>query len=108
MSNEASNTTPSSVTSSSTSAEASNTDLVPKEQPKTVASIIEEKAPEVLKALPKDDVAKLRSISFQQTIMRSGPLPDPAELEAYNRCVANGAISPDRRDLECAPGRVRR
>src|SRR5258706_5594217 len=64
-----------------------------KEQPKTLEQIIQEKAPEVLEGIPgnKRQVLAQVKIESHRISMRSSPLPDPAELAAYNQVIPNGA-----------------
>jgi hypothetical protein len=65
------------------------------QEPKTesVAEVLREKAPDILEALPPDKRAELAGISIEkhEFSMRSSPLPDPAELAAYNQIIPAGA-----------------
>ena len=64
-----------------------------KDQVKTLEEVIREKAPEILKTIPESKRGDLAAITIEQrTIsMRSAPLPEPSELEAYNKIIPNGA-----------------
>jgi uncharacterized membrane protein len=64
-----------------------------KESPKTVAEVIQEKAPEILKNLSGETKGALARVTIEETriSMRSAPLPDPSELSAYNQVIPNGA-----------------
>ncbi len=64
-----------------------------REQPETLEKILQEKAPEVLSAIPGEKRAVLSQVTIERSEirMRSGPLPEPAELDAYNRIIPNGA-----------------
>lgn len=61
--------------------------------PKTLEQIIQEKAPDVLKAIPGNKRQALAAVRIEEhrIEMRSSPLPDPAELAAYNQIIPNGA-----------------
>jgi len=64
----------------------------PKEQPKTLEDIIRENAPEFLKEIPGNKRAALKvTVERHEISMRRGPLPDPAELAAYNEIIPSGA-----------------
>ncbi len=67
--------------------------VVPKQPQKTLEELLKEKAPEILGAVPAEDRPKLASVSIEQTRIsyRSGLLPEPSELEAYNAIIPNGA-----------------
>jgi hypothetical protein len=64
-----------------------------KEQPKTLAELIQEKAPEILDSIPVGERPKLAKVTIEQTRIsyRSGILPEPNELAAYNAIIPNGA-----------------
>lgn len=64
-----------------------------KEQVITVKEVIQEKAPDVLKGIPREKIEALARISIQrhEFSMRSSPLPEPAELAAYNEIIPTGA-----------------
>jgi len=64
-----------------------------KEQPKTLEKLIQEKAPEILAAIPVGDRPKLAKVTIEETQIsyRSGMLPEPTELAAYNAIIPNGA-----------------
>lgn len=64
-----------------------------KEQGITVREVIQEKAPDVLKGIPQDTIKALGRISIErhEISMRSSPLPEPAELAAYNQVIPAGA-----------------
>jgi uncharacterized membrane protein len=71
-------------------------DLIPKpgeikQESKPLPEIIEEKDPALLKAIPPKMRTKLAKITVSQTVIRCGPLPDPAELAMYNKIIPNGA-----------------
>jgi hypothetical protein len=73
-----------------------NPALIPVSLPlkeKTLEEIIQEKAPEVLKDIPGNKRAVLAKVTVErhEISMRRGPLPDPAELAAYNEIIPNGA-----------------
>lgn len=53
----------------------------------TLEGLIREKAPEILSSIPENKRPKLAAI----TIERSGPLPLPSELAAYDQIIPNGA-----------------
>jgi uncharacterized membrane protein len=65
------------------------------QQPKaeTLEEVLKEKAPDVLDAIPPDQKARLARITYEkhEYSMRASPLPDPLELEAYNKIIPNGA-----------------
>ncbi|MDX1950616.1 MAG: DUF2335 domain-containing protein [Verrucomicrobiota bacterium] len=62
-------------------------------QPRTLEQIIQEKAPDVLKAIPGNKRQDLASIQIEEhrIEMRASPLPHPAELAAYDQIIPNGA-----------------
>jgi uncharacterized membrane protein len=64
-----------------------------KESPKSLEQIIQEKAPEVLKDIPGEKRQVLAQVKIEEHRfeMRASPLPDPAELAAYNQIIPNGA-----------------
>jgi uncharacterized membrane protein len=64
-----------------------------KEQGITVKEVIQEKAPDVLKNIPQDKIEALARIKIErhEFSMRSSPLPDAAELAAYNQIIPAGA-----------------
>lgn len=64
-----------------------------KEPPKTLAELIQEKAPEILEAIPVGERPKLAKVTIEETRIsyRSGILPEPNELAAYNAIIPNGA-----------------
>ena len=64
-----------------------------KEQPKTLAELIQEASPEALNAIPSGERTKLAKVTIEQTRFsyRSGMLPEPAELAAYNAIIPQGA-----------------
>lgn len=66
-----------------------------KEKPTTLEAIIRENAPDILNAIPPKNRPRLSQVTVghyqQQVSVRSGPLPDPAELAAYNQIIPNGA-----------------
>jgi uncharacterized membrane protein len=64
-----------------------------KEHPKTLAEVIQEKAPEILEAIPVGQRTKLSKLTIEATQVsyRSGLLPEPTELAAYNAIIPNGA-----------------
>jgi uncharacterized membrane protein len=64
-----------------------------KEQPKTLEELIQEKAPDVLDAIPPAKRPKLAKVTIEQTQIsyRSGLLPEPSELSAYGQIIPNGA-----------------
>ena len=64
-----------------------------KEQGLSVKEVIQEKAPDVLKGIPQDKIEALARISIErhEFSMRSSPLPEPAELAAYNQIIPAGA-----------------
>ncbi len=65
---------------------------IPQEKPKTLEDVIKEKAPEVLKAIPPEQMPTLKRVTFEQQISyRSGMLPEPSELAAYNEIIPDGA-----------------
>lgn len=66
---------------------------VKKEPPKTLEEVIKETAPEVLDSIPLVDRPKLaKVVSIERTFSyRSGMLPEPSELAAYNSIIPNGA-----------------
>ena len=55
--------------------------------------MLKEKAPEVLGAIPAEDRSKLARVSIEKTQIsyRSGMLPEPSELAAYDAIIPNGA-----------------
>jgi uncharacterized membrane protein len=59
----------------------------------TLEQLLKEKAPDVFEKIPQDKKRELASIRIEEhkISMRSGPLPEPAELEAFNRIIPNGA-----------------
>jgi uncharacterized membrane protein len=59
----------------------------------TLAEVIREKAPEVLDSIPPEKRAALARVTIEkhEFSMRASPLPDPAELAAYNQIIPNGA-----------------
>jgi uncharacterized membrane protein len=70
-------------------------DLPQREKSKTLEQIIREYAPEVLNSIPPKNRPKLSQVSvsfYQQEVsVRSGPLPAPEELAAYNQIIPEGA-----------------
>src|SRR5437016_975506 len=64
-----------------------------KEHPKTLAELMQEKAPEILEAIPVGERPKLAEVTIEETRIsyRSGMLPEPSELAAYNAIIPNGA-----------------
>jgi uncharacterized membrane protein len=64
-----------------------------KEQAVSVKEVIQEKAPDVLKGIPQEKIEALARITIErhEFSMRSSPLPDPAELAAYNQIIPAGA-----------------
>jgi len=62
------------------------------ETPKTLADIVREIAPEAVEKIPEEDKTLL-VIEERRHIrsMRSGPLPEPSELAAYNAIIPNAA-----------------
>jgi len=71
-----------------------NSSVTPqKDQSKTLEELIQEKAPEVLDAIPVGERPKLAKVVIEQTRIsyRSGILPEPRELAAYNAIIPNGA-----------------
>lgn len=66
--------------------------VTPKEHAKSLEQILREKAPDVLNSIPKDKRPKLsHTVSVQEVVIRGGPLPEPAELAAYNQIIPDGA-----------------
>ena len=64
---------------------------VPAEQKKTIEDLLREQAPEVLRAIPIDKRSQLsKKISMSMEI-RSGPLPSPKDIAAYNEIIPQGA-----------------
>src|SRR6202035_5535082 len=64
----------------------------PRDRVKEVEKLIQEKAPEILEAIPVGDRPKLAKIISETRISyRSGILPEPSELAAYNTIIPNGA-----------------
>jgi hypothetical protein len=65
-------------------------DLPQREKSKTLEEIIREHAPEVLDSIPRKNRSKLSQVValYQEQVsvrsVRSGPLPAPEELAAYN------------------------
>ena len=64
-----------------------------KQRVETLAEVIKEKAPDVLAAIPADKRAALARVTIEkhEISMRSSPLPDAQELEAYNKIIPDGA-----------------
>ena len=66
-----------------------------REESKTLEQIIREYAPEVLNSIPAKNRPKLSQVSvtfYQREVsVRSGPLPAPEELAAYNQIIPEGA-----------------
>ena len=64
-----------------------------KEQPKNLAELIQEASPEALNAIPSGERTKLAKVTIEQTRFsyRSGMLPEPSELAAYNAIIPQGA-----------------
>ncbi len=68
------------------------TPISAKETPQTLGDVIRETAPDILNSIPQAKRDQAFSLIIQQRhSFRSGPLPDPAELEAYNSVIPNGA-----------------
>jgi uncharacterized membrane protein len=67
--------------------------VVEKEQGITIKEVIQEKAPDILEGIPKEKIEALARITIErhEFSMRSSPLPDPAELAAYNQIIPAGA-----------------
>jgi uncharacterized membrane protein len=67
------------------------------ENSKTLEQIIREHAPEVLDSIPRKNRAKLSQVLavYQEQVsvrsVRSGPLPAPEDLAAYNQIIPQGA-----------------
>ena len=66
-----------------------------REKPATLEQVIREMAPDVFSSIPKHNRLRLSKVSiehYQQHVsVRSGPLPNPEELAAYNQVIPNGA-----------------
>jgi uncharacterized membrane protein len=62
-------------------------------QLKNLAALIQEASPEALKAIPVGERAKLAKVTIEQARFsyRSGMLPEPAELAAYDAIIPQGA-----------------
>src|SRR6266702_2625802 len=64
-------------------------------QSKTLEQIVREEAPDVFNSIPQDKRLQLARVSFaryeERVSVRTGPLPDPSELAAYNQIIPNGA-----------------
>lgn len=58
---------------------------------RSLESILQEKAPDVLKKLQKEEKNRLARVSISETIVKIGILPDPADLAQYNQIIPNGA-----------------
>lgn len=71
--------------------------LPQKEDSKTLEQILREHAPEVLDSIPRKNRSKLSQVitHYQEQVsvrsVRSGPLPAPEELAAYNQIIPQGA-----------------
>jgi len=65
----------------------------PKEPPKNLEELIQKKAPDILEAIPVSERPKLAKVTIEETRIsyRSGMLPEPDELAAYNAIIPNGA-----------------
>jgi len=65
---------------------------VPNEQPKTVADVVREVAPEALNKIPdeKKGLLVIKETTHVRSV-RSAPLPEPSELAVYNQIIPNGA-----------------
>jgi uncharacterized membrane protein len=70
-------------------------DLPQREKSKTLEQIIRENAPEVLNSIPQKARPKLAQVRVefykQEVSLRTGPLPAPEELAAYNQVIPEGA-----------------
>jgi len=66
-----------------------------KVQAKTLEQVLRERLPEVFSSVPTQDRPKLAQVIMREEVsvrsIRTGPLPDPAELAAYNSIIPNGA-----------------
>ncbi|HEV2328739.1 MAG TPA: DUF2335 domain-containing protein [Verrucomicrobiae bacterium] len=64
-----------------------------REQRKTLEEFIQEKAPDILEAIPVGKRPRLAKVTIEETRIsyRSGMLPEPAELEVFNTLIPNGA-----------------
>lgn len=66
-----------------------------REGPKTLEQIVRDEAPEVFNAIPankRPQLARLSLTKYVETVsVRSGPLPEPSELAAYDKIIPNGA-----------------
>src|ERR1019366_753650 len=69
--------------------------LPQREKSKTLEEIIREHAPEVLNSIPQKNRPKLSQVTVEfykeEVSVRSGPLPAPEELAAYNQVITGGA-----------------
>lgn len=65
------------------------------EKSKTLEEIIREQAPDVFNDLPPKKRSQLARVRLKHeervSIVRSGPLPEPGQLAAYNQIIPNGA-----------------
>jgi uncharacterized membrane protein len=64
-----------------------------KQKSETLAEVLLEKAPDVLKSIPPEKQAILARVRIEkhELSMRHSPLPDPAELAEYDKIIPAGA-----------------
>ena len=64
-----------------------------KQKPETVAEVLQEEAPDVLKSIPPEKREVLARVRIEKhtVSMRHSPLPDPAELAEYDKIIPAGA-----------------
>ena len=64
-----------------------------KSKSETLAEVLQEKAPDVLKAIPPEKQAVLARVRIEkhEVSMRHSPLPDPDELAEYDKIIPAGA-----------------
>ena len=62
-----------------------------KEKTKPLLEILEAQAPDILKAITEKQRVRLAKLEVSHTVIRTGPLPDPAELAEYNKIIPDGA-----------------
>src|SRR3954471_19352404 len=60
-------------------------------QAEALQKIVTQKAPDIINAVPAEKRPRLFQIVQESIRFRSGPLPDPADLAAYNAVIPNGA-----------------
>jgi uncharacterized membrane protein len=59
--------------------------------PKTLEQVLHEHLPEVLGSISAQDRPKLAHVMMREQVIRTGPLPVPSELAAYNSIIPDGA-----------------